>query len=85
MITARGEVTLYHLSVGAYIQLLTEGRVLSDIPCTIIVNPYIDEVLLSDYVIDELGIIAVGFRKGEWRHRNDLPSIIRESVPPEYW
>ena len=83
--TAGGEVTLYVLGVQARAQLLVGGDVKSSIPCTLVVNPYIEEVLLSDYVIDELGIVAVSFRRGLWRHARDPASTIRESVEPEYW
>ena len=40
---------------------------------------------MSDYAIDELGIVAVSFRRGLWRHVSDTASTIRESVEPEYW
>ncbi|MGC9202656.1 MAG: hypothetical protein ACP5HX_08330 [Thermoproteota archaeon] len=44
-----------------------------------------NEVLLSDYVIDELSIVPISFRKGLWRHKTDLQNIIRESEQPQYW
>lgn len=45
--------------------------------------PYVEEVLLSDYLIDELEIIPISFRKGLWRHKTDNESIIRESEKPQ--
>jgi len=84
-VTAGGEITLYLLNVRARIQLIAGEEVKSNIPCTLVVNPHVDEVLLSDYVIDELGIVAVSFRKGLWRHISDSPSTVRESEEPEYW
>ena len=83
--TAGGDVTLYLLNVQARVQLIASGEVKSDIPCTLVVNPYVDEVLLSDYVIDELGIVAISFRRGEWRHASDPSSVVRQSEEPEYW
>ena len=83
--TAGGEVTLYVLDVPARIQLLAGGEVKSEARCIIVVNPHVDEVLLSDYVIDELGIVAISFRRGLWRHLSDPPTTIRESESPEYW
>lgn len=61
------------------------GEVKSRSPCSVVVNPYVDEVLLSDYLIDELGIVPVSFRRGLWRHRSDPEGIVRESEEPRYW
>ncbi|ABL78858.1 hypothetical protein [Thermofilum pendens] len=83
--TAGGEVTLYVLSAQARIQLLAGGEVKSEAACVLVVNPYVDEVLLSDYVMDELGVVALSFRRGLWRHASDPPSTVRESEKPEYW
>jgi len=83
-LTAGGEATVYVLGKGR-LQLLVNSEVKVEIECNLIMNPHIDEVLLSDYVIDELGIIIISFRKGLWRHVSDSPSTIRSSVEPEYW
>ncbi len=56
-----------------------------EVKCNVVVNPDINEVLLSDYIIDELGIVVVSFRKGLWRHVTDPIEKIRESSKPEYW
>jgi len=83
-VTAGGEVPLLRLPVEAEVQLVAGGEVKSRSPC-IIVNPYVDEVLLSDYLIDELGIVPVSFRRGLWRHRSDPEGVARESEEPQYW
>jgi len=59
--------------------------VLSEVRCLIIVNPLVDEVLLSDVAIDELGIVPIGFGRGLWRHKADDASTVRRSAEPEYW
>ena len=69
----------------ARLQLVAGGQVKSDVACTLVVNPHVDEVLLSDYATDELGIVAISFRRGLWRHVSDPPSVVRESEEPEYW
>ncbi len=84
-VTAGGEVTLYLVCREARLQLVAGGQVKSDVACTLVVNPHVDEVLLSDYATDELGIVAISFRRGLWRHVSDPPSVIRESEEPEYW
>uniref|UniRef100_A0A7C3WUU4 Clan AA aspartic protease n=1 Tax=Thermofilum pendens TaxID=2269 RepID=A0A7C3WUU4_THEPE len=83
--TAGGEVPLFRLPARAEVQLLAGGEVKSRSPCSVVVNPYVDEVLLSDYLIDELGIVPVSFRRGLWRHRSDPEGIVRESEEPRYW
>ncbi|RLF20184.1 MAG: hypothetical protein DRZ82_03045 [Thermoprotei archaeon] len=83
-LTAGGEVAL-HLLGKVRLQLLAGSEVKEDIECNALLNTQVDEVLLSDYVIDELGIVVISFRKGLWRHKSDPPSTIRQSAPPEYW
>jgi hypothetical protein len=84
-VTAGGEVPVFRLPVEAEVQLVAGGEVKSRSPCSIVVNPYVDEVLLSDYLIDELGIVPVSFRRGLWRHRSDPEGVTRESEEPQYW
>jgi len=83
--TAGGEVPLFRLPARAEVQLLAGGEVKSSSPCSIVANPYIDEALLSDYLIDELGIVPISFRRGLWRHRSDPEGAVRESEEPQYW
>jgi hypothetical protein len=84
-VTAGGEVPLFQLPVEAEVQLVAGGEVKSRSPCIIVVNPYVDEVLLSDYLIDELGIVPASFRRGLQRHRSDPEGVTRESEEPQYW
>ncbi|RLF19106.1 MAG: hypothetical protein DRN15_05375 [Thermoprotei archaeon] len=83
--TAGGEVTVHEVPERAIVQLLANSEVLSEARCLVIVNPIIDEVLLSDMAIDELGIVPISFGKGLWRHKTDNVSIVRRSAEPEYW
>lgn len=43
----------------------------------VIINNYIDEVLLSDYVAGELGIVILDLKKGLWRFSDE--ETVRES------
>jgi len=83
--TAGGEVSIFRLPAKAEVQLILNDEVRASFPCNIIVNPYVEEVLLSDYLIDELGIIPISFRKGLWRHRTDNEGVVRRSEEPQYW
>lgn len=40
----------------------------------------LDEVLISDYLAGELGIVLLDLRRGLWRFQDDPPSVIRQSV-----
>jgi len=43
------------------------------------------EVLISDALAEALSIQLVSIARGLWRHRDDPPDVIRESVRAEYW
>ncbi len=43
------------------------------------------EVLISDYLASELGIIAEDFRQGPWRIREDPSNKVRKSYPRQLW
>jgi len=43
------------------------------------------EVLISDYLAGELGLIGEDFRHGVWRLRTDQPGKQRSSYPPQKW
>ena len=62
--TAGGTSHVYVIGSPVHIPLLAGGRELRRVRCNILVSQYIDEVLLSDYLIDELGIRLVSFRRG---------------------
>jgi len=84
-LTAGGQVTLYLVKRNARISIICGNEVRKVIKGNLIVNPHVDEVLLSDYVIDELGIVVISFRRGLWRHETDELEKVRESTKPQYW
>ena len=51
----------------------------------VVVSPLADEVLPSDALINELGIVIEDAKKGLWRFRWEPPPRLRASAPPEYW
>ncbi|RLE48049.1 MAG: hypothetical protein DRJ31_07955 [Candidatus Methanomethylicota archaeon] len=82
--TAGGQATVYAIG-KAKLQLLANSETKAEINCNLVMNPHIDEVLLSDYVTDELGITVISFKKGLWRHTTDPQHITRTSTNPEHW
>ena len=77
--TAGGDVRIFVLPRQGRIRLLLGTNYEPEIACNILINPYVDEVLLSDYVIDELGIVVLSFRRGLWRHKEDPEGTVRQS------
>jgi len=67
-----------YIEAGAELEL--EGRRLV---VNVVVNPYIDEVLLSDYVAGELCIIILDAKRGLWRFCNE--DAVRRSAEPQRW
>ena len=79
--TAGGDVRVFTFPGRGRVRLLLGTDYEPEITCNILVNPHVDEVLLSDYVIDELGIVVLSFRRGLWRHKGDPEDMVRESEP----
>ena len=78
--TAGGGGLVYASPRPGKLRLLLGTDYEPEITCNILVNPHIDEVLLSDYVIDELGIVVLSFRRGLWRHVRDPEGTVRQSA-----
>ncbi|ACB40629.1 hypothetical protein [Pyrobaculum neutrophilum] len=76
--TGGGEVEMVYIEAGAEIEV--EGRRAS---VNILVNPYIDEVLISDFLAGELGIVILDAKRGHWRFKDE--EALRSSVEPQRW
>ena len=53
---------------------------LDRVKADLVIQEGLREPLITDITIDELGIQVISFSKGLWRHRKDLPNIIRRSA-----
>ena len=63
------------------IELLDEfNNVLSTTYAYVAVDEYLNEPLITDATIEELGIQILSAKRGYWRHINDPPNKIRKSV-----
>jgi hypothetical protein len=69
--TAGGRVYVYTVPKPARVKLLLGTSDDPETSCNLVIDPHLDEVILSDYLTDELGIVVVSFREGLWRHRSD--------------
>ncbi len=77
--TAGGSIEVFVSRDKAVTRLVLGDRELDPVGCRVIVNPYIREPLVSDKLIDSLGIIVLSFSRGLWRHRSDPEGVVRES------
>ncbi|RLF23868.1 MAG: hypothetical protein DRN15_04670 [Thermoprotei archaeon] len=59
-----------------------DDNVLSNTRAYLIVSANLNEPLMTDTTIDELGIQVISFRRGLWRHVNDPSDFIRRSAFP---
>ena len=77
--TAGGSTSLPVVKKAARVELLLEDQKTKPMICNAVIDPNVDEVLLSDSAIDELGIIILS-AKGKWRFRDDPEGKVRKSV-----
>jgi len=59
--------------------LVLNNDYVENVKVKLIINPYLDELIISDHLIDALGIVVISFGKGLWRHRSDPENTIRKS------
>ena len=83
--TAGGPQACVYLRGVLELKLVLTDRETKAITCNVLINPRETEVLLSDAVLEELGIEILSPRSGVWRLRDDEPSLKRRSAKPEYW
>ena len=62
------------------LELTYNNETLSRIEADLVIHTGLEEPLITDVTIDELGIQVISFSKGLWKHINDPPNKIRRSV-----
>jgi len=50
-----------------------------------IISPIEEEVLISDELAEELGLVLLAIGSGKWRLADDPPDMVRYSEKPQYW
>ena len=76
--TGGGEVDMVYLEAAVEIYLDGRRRI-----ANALINPFIDEVLISDYLASELGIVILDPRRGLWRFVDE--DMVRNSAEPQRW
>jgi len=57
-----------------------EDEELSKIKAHLVIHPNLEEPLITDTTIDEVGIQVISFGKGLWKHVKDPPNKVRKSA-----
>ena len=77
--TAGGLAPIYVVDEEAKVSLVLNDDYVENVKVKLVINPYLDEPIISDHLIDALGIVVISFGKGLWRHRSDPENTIRKS------
>ena len=83
--TGGGEISVPYRELPIELELLLNDRENKKVLVNVIVNPYIHEVLISDYVTSLLRIILLDFKRGLWRLNDDPRDRVRGSYEAEEW
>lgn len=83
METGGGETEAYMIEGGAELELVLEDRGLKPLIINVLINPNVAEVIVSDYVASQLGIVLLDFKRGLWRLSDE--DKVRSGVEPQEW
>lgn len=83
--TAGGPARFFMTRQSAILQVIEEDAASKELIVDITISPMEREVLLSDYVIGEVGIVILNAYKGLWRFDGDPIDKVRYSRRPELW
>ena len=80
--TAGGPVRNYLIPSALEVHVMTGDRVVGPVKCDAMISSTEYEVLISDVLGSELGIVILDLR-GKWRFNDE--DVIRYSEKPEHW
>ncbi|MEM4412150.1 MAG: hypothetical protein QXO66_04815 [Thermofilum sp.] len=80
--TAGGPVRNYLVPGAAEVLAEAKDRVVGPVRCDVMISHLEYEVLISDKLGGELGIVILDLR-GKWRFSDE--DVVRESEAPQYW
>ncbi|MDT7888977.1 MAG: hypothetical protein RQ885_08400 [Desulfurococcales archaeon] len=83
--TVAGPIRIYVLPSSTRVKILEPDLQSPEVVCDTLISDTETEVLISDYLAGELGIVAEDLRKGLWRVREDPPEKLRRSYAPQHW
>ncbi|MCX8205305.1 MAG: hypothetical protein N3H31_06615 [Candidatus Nezhaarchaeota archaeon] len=80
--TAGGPVRNYLAPSAAEVYVEAAGRVVGPVKCDVMISHLECEVLISDRLGGELGVVILDLR-GKWRFFDE--DVTRVTEPPQYW
>ncbi len=80
--TAGGPVRNYLIPKAVEVSVVTEDRVVGPVISDVMVSGMEYEVLVSDELGSELGIVILDLR-GKWRFRDE--DVVRRTETPQHW
>jgi len=83
--TAGGTIVMFVARRACRVALVEPDRVVGDVVADLVVSPVEREVLISDALGEELGIVILSLKRGLWRFEDDPQGRIREPYPPQPW
>jgi len=83
--TAGGAIAMFVARRACKVALVEPDRVVGDIVADLVVSPVEHEVLISDALGEEFGIVILSLKRGLWRLEDDPQDRIREPYPPQLW
>ncbi len=83
--TAGGPIVMYVYPYACTVKVLEEDKASREVKADLVVSPIEKEALMSDALIEELGIVILSPRRGLWRFIDDPVDKIRVSYKPQYW
>ncbi len=83
--TVAGPLRMYVLPSSTEVWIDEPNAPERTVVCDTLLSDTETEALISDYLAGELGIIALDFKNGTWRLKDDPPNTTRKTHPPQKW
>ncbi|MHA1606698.1 MAG: hypothetical protein ACTSWP_04020 [Candidatus Freyarchaeota archaeon] len=80
--TVSGSISLATLPKAVKVQAVSGDKASREVTCNVVVSPQESEVLISDMLAEELGIVILKAGRGYWRFIDDPQNVVRISEPP---
>ncbi|MFP3215724.1 MAG: hypothetical protein RXP99_00370 [Vulcanisaeta sp.] len=83
--TAGGPVRVFLVREALYAWVITGDREVGPKLADVLISSTEEEVLISDKLAEEFGIVLLAIGSGKWRFIDDPPDKVRYSEKPQYW
>lgn len=83
--TAGGSIAMSVYPRACRVSVVEEDKTTSEVETDLVVSPVEREALMSDALMEELGIVILSPKRGLWRLVDDPLEKVRNSYKPQYW